>query len=225
MKNVHDKISLSFQAMLFLLIPFLLLLLNTTEADPGGGGGCFFFQEQRAVRCTNSSTAEVSASLSSLLDSPITVEAIDCPLQENGAEPLDLPASVRSLRLFRCATPLSVIRSAHITELDLSGNGLEESPRLSHLVTLKRLLLRGNRISRLHASHLPASLVELDLTGNRLGVMADHGRNGYTLKGEVANFCSFFVCVKGERRFLMKYFTLSFWDSNCYRIAHILPVF
>lgn len=175
--------------MLFLLIPFLLLL-NATEADPGGGGGCFLFQEQRAVRCTNSSTAEVSASLHTLLDSPITVEAIDCLLQENGVGALDLPASVRSLRLFRCATPVSVIRSAHIAELDLSGNGLEESPRLSHLVTLKRLLLRGNRISRLHASHLPASLVELDLTGNRLGVMADHGRNGYTLKGEIMAIAS-----------------------------------
>lgn len=128
----------------------------------------------------------MSASLRHLPDPPVTVEAIDCPLQEEKeAGPLDLPASVLSLRLSRCATPSSVIRSDHIAELDLSGNGLEESPRLSHLVTLKKLILRGNRISHLRPTHLPAFLEELDLTNNRLGVMVDHGRNGYTLKGGI----------------------------------------
>jgi Leucine-rich repeat (LRR) protein len=88
-----------------------------------------------------------------------------------------------------CRLALSVGRMARLEEIDLSSNGLDVLPdalfgvnelgsgKEKERSTLKRLILRGNRLTELPASlaSSPAasSIEHLDLSHNRLSSFAD----------------------------------------------------
>jgi Leucine-rich repeat (LRR) protein len=67
----------------------------------------------------------------------------------------------------------AVLVLPELTDLDLSGNRLQQVPDLRHAAKLRRVSLRSNRITELpdNDDWLPASVMELDLAGNPIATV------------------------------------------------------